>query len=83
MVSAHVEGVAKPDPRLFLMAAEMLSQPPGTCVVVEDSATGCMAARAAGMRCLGFARDGGEARLAAEGAFIVRSMDEVARELGL
>lgn len=83
MVSAHVEGVAKPDPRLFLMAAEMLGCPPGTCIVVEDSATGCIAARAAGMRCLGFAPDGGGARLVAEGAFLVHSMDEVARELGL
>jgi HAD superfamily hydrolase (TIGR01509 family) len=83
MFSAHVEGVAKPDPRLFLMAAEALGQPPGACVVVEDSATGCIAARAAGMRCLGLAPAGDGARLVAEGAKLVRSMDEVARELGL
>jgi HAD superfamily hydrolase (TIGR01509 family) len=83
MLSAHVEGVAKPDPRLFLLAAEMLDQPPEACVVVEDSVTGCTAARAAAMRCLGFAPDGGGARLAAEGAFLVHSMEEVAQELGL
>lgn len=83
MLSAHEEGVAKPDPRLFLRAAEVLGQPPGNCVVVEDSATGCRAARAAGMRCFGFVPAGGGARLAAEGARLVRSMDEVARELGL
>lgn len=83
MLSAHVAGVAKPDPGLFLKAAEALGQIPGACTVVEDSATGCKAARAAGMRCLGFAPNGGGARLAAEGALLVRSMKEVARELGL
>lgn len=83
MISAHVAGVAKPDPRLFLIAAEVLGRPPGTCAVVEDSPSGCTAARDAGMRCFGLVPEGDGARLAALGAQVVRSLAEVRRELGL
>jgi beta-phosphoglucomutase-like phosphatase (HAD superfamily) len=63
----------KPAPDLFLHAAERMATPPGSCVVVEDSVAGIEAARAAGMRVLGFAGAGhagpGYAeRLAAAGA---------------
>lgn len=83
MISAHAAGVAKPDPRLFLLAAEVLGRPPGACAVVEDSPTGCTAARDAGMRCYGLAPEGDGARLAALGARVVRSLAEVGRELEL
>jgi HAD superfamily hydrolase (TIGR01509 family) len=39
----------KPDPELFLLAAERLGVAPGDCVVFEDSPNGIRAARAAGM----------------------------------
>lgn len=45
----------KPAPDLFLHAAERSGVPPGRCVVVEDSRSGVEAARAAGMRSLGYA----------------------------
>lgn len=38
----------KPAPDLFLLAAERLRMPPSACLVLEDSETGLMAARAAG-----------------------------------
>lgn len=41
--------VGKPNPELFLMAAEGLGIAPGKCLVFEDSASGFKAARAAGM----------------------------------
>lgn len=44
----------KPAPDLFLYAAERMSVAPDRCVVVEDSRHGVAAARAAGMRALGF-----------------------------
>lgn len=44
----------KPAPDLFLYAAEKMAVPPGACVVVEDSAMGVSAARAAGMRVLAY-----------------------------
>ncbi|MCU4184924.1 HAD family hydrolase [Acidiferrimicrobium sp. IK] len=45
----------KPAPDLFLHAAAAMGADPSACVVVEDSRAGVEAARAAGMRSLGFA----------------------------
>jgi HAD superfamily hydrolase (TIGR01509 family) len=41
----------KPDPELFLLAAEWLGVAPERCLVFEDSPNGMRAALAAGMRC--------------------------------
>ncbi|MFG2570782.1 HAD family hydrolase [Streptomyces sp. NPDC048567] len=45
----------KPAPDLFLHAARQMEVDPTACVVVEDSRPGVLAARAAGMRVLGYA----------------------------
>jgi HAD superfamily hydrolase (TIGR01509 family) len=42
----------KPDPEIFLTAAERLGLAPEECLVVEDAVNGVAAAKAAGMRCL-------------------------------
>lgn len=52
--SAYEVGSWKPDPGLFLHAAQTLGAHPSRCVVVEDSLSGIRAANAAGMRVLGF-----------------------------
>lgn len=44
---------SKPDPEVFLVAAEKLGLAPEKCLVVEDSAAGVQAAKAAGMKSLG------------------------------
>lgn len=44
---------AKPDPEVFLKAAELLKEDPGRCVVFEDAAAGVQAALRAGMKCVG------------------------------
>lgn len=44
---------SKPDPEVFLVAADKLKLKPKECLVVEDSAAGVEAARAAGMKSLG------------------------------
>ena len=44
----------KPAPDLFLHAAASLTAPPRLCVVVEDSPAGVEAAKAAGMRVIGY-----------------------------
>jgi HAD superfamily hydrolase (TIGR01509 family) len=44
----------KPAPDLFLHAAQTMAVPASACIVVEDSVAGVTAARAAGMRALGF-----------------------------
>jgi len=42
----------KPDPTIFLHAAEMLDTPPSRCVVIEDAVAGVEAAHRAGMKCV-------------------------------
>ncbi|KAG5067006.1 hypothetical protein JHK86_010737 [Glycine max] len=42
----------KPDPAIYLLAASTLNVEPSRCVVVEDSAIGLAAAKAAGMTCI-------------------------------
>lgn len=46
---------SKPDPEVFLKAAEYLGMEPETCLVVEDAVSGAQAGKAAGMRvaCVG------------------------------
>ncbi|WP_107072985.1 HAD family phosphatase [Streptomyces rubellomurinus] len=53
--SATEVGRGKPAPDLFLHAARSMGVDPAACVVVEDSGPGVTAARAAGMRALGYA----------------------------
>ena len=68
----------KPDPMIFLAAAEGLGLPPGRCVVIEDALSGVQAAKAGGMAALGVARQGGAEVLREAGAdLVVASLDEV------
>lgn len=77
LFSGQSLGAPKPAPDLYLHAARALGLLPGECVVVEDSPTGARAARAAGMRCFGYApHDAGEA-LVAEGAVLFRAMADL------
>lgn len=43
--------LGKPDPAIFLKAADLLGQAPEECLVIEDSVSGVAAAKAAGMPC--------------------------------
>lgn len=45
----------KPDPAIFLAAADRIGVPPAECTVVEDAVNGIAAAKAAGMRCVAVA----------------------------
>jgi beta-phosphoglucomutase family hydrolase len=52
---AIVSGFAlpgKPDPAVFLKAAELIQVPPENCLVIEDAVPGVQAAKRAGMKCL-------------------------------
>jgi beta-phosphoglucomutase len=46
----------KPDPAVYLLAAEQMRALPEHIVVIEDSVSGVKAAKSAGMKCLGIAR---------------------------
>ena len=53
IVSAEDVTRGKPDPQVFLRAAERLGVAPDRCVVVEDAAAGIEAGQRAGMRTVG------------------------------
>lgn len=44
---------SKPDPEIFLLAAQKLQVDPSACLVFEDAEAGVEAALAAGMKCVG------------------------------
>lgn len=54
IVSAEQAGKSKPEPDVFLLAAEKLGIKPTNCLVVEDSTNGIKAALAAGMTCVAY-----------------------------
>jgi trehalose/maltose hydrolase-like predicted phosphorylase/beta-phosphoglucomutase-like phosphatase (HAD superfamily) len=71
----------KPDPTIFLTAAEELGVRPGTCFVVEDASSGIQAAKAGRMVALGVARLGDEELLSKAGAdLVVTTLDDVSME---
>jgi len=45
---------SKPHPAIFLKAAALAGTPVSQCVVIEDSTNGIMAAKAAGIYCIGY-----------------------------
>jgi HAD superfamily hydrolase (TIGR01509 family) len=55
VVTGNDVRAAKPAPDIFLLAASKLGATSEEVVVVEDSVAGAQAARAAGMRCVGYA----------------------------
>ena len=48
-----VNNVCKPDPAIYLHAAQQLGVQPHECIAIEDSAHGIHAAKKAGMFCIG------------------------------
>lgn len=81
--SAHEVGIWKPDPGLFLHAAEQLHEEPSDCVVIEDSPTGALAAQLACMKCFGYAADTPAKGLTGHGATAFSSMYEIPKLLGI
>lgn len=80
--SADLVANGKPHPDIFLYAAEKIGAEPVRCLVLEDSANGVKAARAAGMDVWGFTGgghcyDGYAARLLEAGAHrVIAHYDE-------
>lgn len=66
----HIYGIScvnfipKPDPAIYLHAAEKLNIHPSECIAIEDSAHGIKAATQAGMLCIGINTAGNKEALA-------------------
>ncbi len=75
----------KPDPAIFILAAERMRMRPSEVLVCEDAANGVQGAKAAGMKCLAIAANGRGPLLAKAGAdkvvpdFTQVSLDELQR----
>lgn len=84
--SPHVQGPAKPDPALLLMAADHFGVAPARCVMIDDSPAGVIAAQKAGMRAIGFDEAGstaGAGRVDNLGAEVVTEISQLQVLLGL
>ena len=81
--SGQALGAPKPAPDVYLHAARALGVDPADCVVIEDSASGALAARAAGMACFGYAPDKVNPALVGAGARIFTGMADLPGLLGL
>ena len=54
VISGNELPASKPDPDIYLRTAKNLGLAPADCVVLEDTYNGVLAAKRAGMRCIGY-----------------------------
>ncbi len=71
---------AKPAPDIFLACAEKMAMEPGRCAVIDDSASGVRAAKAAGMKIIGFFSGGHEPDEYDGADLLVHSFEELSAE---
>jgi len=67
----------KPDPQVFLLAAERMGVPPARCCVVEDAPAGIEAAHRAGMKCIAVTSTGRTAAEQRAAELIVPTLEEM------
>ena len=67
----------KPDPQVFLLAAEALGIGPPRCAVVEDAPAGVAAANAAGMTAIGLASTGRGRDDLCDARLVVDALDQL------
>ena len=83
LFSAYEVGVFKPDPGLYLHAAEVHGASPGDCAVVEDTRQGATAGVRAGIATYGFTDLAPRAWFEQIGARPFDAMEELISEFGL
>ena len=67
---------AKPDPEVFLMAAQKMNLSPSNCIVFEDAVAGIQAANAADMISIGI----GEKEVLSQATFIFKDFTEISTD---
>ena len=73
IVDGNDVSTAKPDPEVFLIAAERLAAKPEDCVVIEDAQAGIEAANKAGMTSVGI----GDAHILHEANYMLKNTSEL------
>lgn len=79
VVSGEEVDKGKPAPDVYLKAAELLGVKPQDCMVLEDARHGVAAAKAAGMRCIGFVNPNSGNQDLSQADYVVHSVTEVAQ----
>ena len=77
IVSADDIERSKPAPDPFLKAATLAGVGPGSCLVIEDSTNGVLAARAAGMYCIGYQNPSGFHQDLSAADLVVHTLREI------
>ncbi len=77
IVSGEDVSQGKPHPEIFLKTAEKLGVEPSDCVVIEDAKNGVIAAKAAGMKCIGFKNSNSGDQDLSQADLIISSYDEL------
>lgn len=77
VVTAEDVTRGKPDPQVFLIAADRLGIAPHRCAVVEDARAGIAAAKAAGMTAIGLASTGHTRESLAAADLVVDTLAEL------
>ena len=73
VADGNIVSKAKPDPDVFIKAAEMVNVKPGKCVVFEDAVAGVQAALNAGMMCIGV----GSPKILIKAHYVVSGLKEM------
>ncbi len=73
---SHVNNICKPNPAIYLYAAQQLTIDPKECLAIEDSAHGIKAAKNAGMFCIGINSSKNRENVK-EADLIIESYDEL------
>jgi len=68
---------SKPHPEIFLRSAQLINSKPQECIVIEDSKNGVTAAKAAGMKCIGFVNPSSGDQDLKSADMVIRSLKEL------
>ncbi len=79
VVSGEEVERGKPAPDVYLKAAELLGVKPQDCMVLEDARHGVAAAKAAGMKCIGFVNPNSGNQDLSQADYVVHAVSEVAQ----
>jgi len=79
VVDGNMVSKTKPDPEVFLKCAELLNVKPENCIVYEDAEAGVIAAKTAGMKCVGI----GKKDVLALADAVVEGLHEIRNGYGL
>ena len=77
IVSGEEVKQGKPAPDVYLEACRMIGAPVEKCIAIEDSRHGVLAAKRAGLRCIGYQNENSGKQDLSDADVVVRSISEI------